>query len=158
MIGHKILGARPSDQELSAMIIICHRGISNLYLENSLTAFRRLSNYSGTWVEFDIHATVDDVLIVYHDFDLSRLTTTKDPRLIREMLYSEIQKLTLINGEKIPTLAEVMKVIPSSHTINIELKGEGTGFLVDSIVQQKREDESYLKQTIIFSSFLKNRK
>jgi glycerophosphoryl diester phosphodiesterase len=152
---HKKLSVRPSEADISEMEIICHRGVSNVFLENSLSAFRALATHSGTWVEFDVHATLDDVLVVYHDFDLARLTITKDDRLIRETLFSDIQKLTLINGEKIPTLSEVVSVIPRSRTVNVELKGEGTGSRVYSLLQDAIDDSDYLKRNIVYSSFLR---
>ena len=53
--------------------IICHRGASEHAHENTLEAFRATFELGGDGNEFDIRATKDGVLVVFHDDMLDRL-------------------------------------------------------------------------------------
>jgi len=52
--------------------IICHRGASEHAHENTLEAFRATFELGGDGNEFDIRATRDGVLVVFHDDMLDR--------------------------------------------------------------------------------------
>jgi len=53
--------------------LICHRGASEHAHENTLEAFRATFELGGDGNEFDIRATKDGVLIVFHDDMLDHL-------------------------------------------------------------------------------------
>src|SRR5438067_433589 len=53
--------------------VICHRGASEHAHENTLEAFRATFELGGDGNEFDIRATRDRVLVVFHDDMLDRL-------------------------------------------------------------------------------------
>src|SRR4051812_360912 len=53
--------------------VICHRGASEHAHENTLEAFRATFELGGDGNEFDIRATKDGVLVVFHDDMLDRL-------------------------------------------------------------------------------------
>src|SRR5436190_23114701 len=53
--------------------VICHRGASEHAHENTLEAFRATFELGGDGNEFDIRATRDGVLVVFHDDMLDRL-------------------------------------------------------------------------------------
>src|ERR1700676_2134498 len=56
-----------------AVNVICHRGASEHAHENTLEAFRATFELGGDGNEFDIRATKDGVLVVFHDDMLDRL-------------------------------------------------------------------------------------
>jgi hypothetical protein len=56
-----------------AVVVICHRGASEHAHENTLEAFRATFELGGDGNEFDIRATRDGVLVVFHDDMLDRL-------------------------------------------------------------------------------------
>jgi len=100
---------------------VAHRGLHNeKYTENGLLAFKNAIEHDFAF-EFDIHVTKDDKLIVMHDSSLKR--TTGKEGIIEELTLSEIENnYTLLDGEKIPTLEEVLKLNNEQKTMVIELK------------------------------------
>lgn len=102
--------------------IIAHRGVfNNIDIpENSLKAFKKALELNYP-IELDIQLTKDNILIVFHDFNLKRMTG--DPRNIQDLTYDEIKKLSLINTkEKIPNLEDVLKLINDQVPLDIEIK------------------------------------
>ena len=103
-------------------IIMAHRGIyNNINIpENSILAFKKALKYNYS-IELDIQMTKDNVIVVFHDDNLKRMTRLNNN--ISSMTYNEIKSLYLLNTkEKIPTLEEVLKLIGNKVLINIEIK------------------------------------
>ena len=100
---------------------IAHRGLHNSDLtENGLLAFKNAID-QGFAFELDVHLTLDNKLIVCHDYDLKR-TTGKDG-IIEEMTLQEIKdKYLLLDGEKVPTLEDVLSLNQEKVPIVVELK------------------------------------
>jgi len=103
-------------------LIIAHRGIhdNDKVPENSLLAFKKAVNLSIP-IELDVQLTKDNVLVVYHDRNLKRLTNiNKD---ISDLSFDEIKNINLLNtNEKIPTLQQVLKLVDGKVFLDIELK------------------------------------
>src|SRR2546423_153682 len=55
-------------------LIIAHRGDSAHAPENTLAAFRGARLAGAEWIELDVQATADGVLICLHDLTLDRTT------------------------------------------------------------------------------------
>lgn len=53
--------------------LIAHRGLSGLYLENTLAAFEEAGKRSYYGIETDVHRTADGKFILVHDDDLKRI-------------------------------------------------------------------------------------
>src|SRR4051812_23048907 len=91
--------------------IICHRGASEHAHENTLEAFRATFELGGDGNEFDIRATQDGVLVVFHDDMLDRLLEAYGD--VSDYPWEELRRFRFRNpgrfGEqcRIPTLAEV---------------------------------------------------
>ena len=100
---------------------IAHRGLHNKeFTENGLKAFQNAIDHNIAF-ELDVHLTKDGQLIVCHDDDLKR--TTGKSGIIEELTVQEIkEKYTLLDGEKVPTLQEVLKLNNEQVPIVIELK------------------------------------
>ena len=100
---------------------IAHRGLHNeKYTENGLLAFKNAIDNDFAF-EFDIHLTKDNKLVVMHDSNLIR--TTGKEGIIEELTLNEIQNnYKLLDGEKIPTLDDVLKLNNERNTMVIELK------------------------------------
>jgi glycerophosphoryl diester phosphodiesterase len=106
------------------MKIIAHRGFSGAYPENTMLAFRKAVEAGADGLEFDVVATKDSKLIVFHDHELKRLTGVKGK--VASKYWSEIEKLR-IGTEKIPLLRELLEYLKTTTLpiINIELKIDG---------------------------------
>jgi len=80
-------------------IVVAHRGAfkAKELPENSITALKHAIELKCTGSEFDVHMTLDSVLVVYHDAHFRDLA-------IKETTYKELSKFKLSNGEVLPTL------------------------------------------------------
>ncbi len=91
--------------------IICHRGASEHAHENTLEAFRATFELGGDGNEFDIRATKDGVLVVFHDDMLDRLLEAYGD--VGDYRWEELQRFRFRNPGRfaadcrIPTLVEV---------------------------------------------------
>ena len=59
--------------------VIAHRGASGDERENTLPAFERAIEMGADYVEFDVQASRDGGLVVFHDLRLDRLTSLRGP-------------------------------------------------------------------------------
>ncbi len=101
---------------------IAHRGIfDNIKIpENSISSFKKALKYNYS-IELDVQLTKDNILVVFHDDNLKRMTGVD--KLIQETNYDEVKKLKLLNTkEYIPTLDEVLKLIDNKVLLDIEVK------------------------------------
>lgn len=102
--------------------IIAHRGVhdNKKTPENSLEAFQKAIEYNYP-IELDVQLTKDNILVVFHDFTLTRMT--KNTNYIQDTNYQDIKDLKLLNtNEKIPTLKEVLELVDNKFLIDIEIK------------------------------------
>ncbi len=101
---------------------IAHRGVfnNNDIPENSILAFRKAMKMNWAF-ELDVQLTKDNVLVVFHDDDLKRMTGVN--KNVRDIDYNELCGCHLLNTkEKIPTLEEVLKLVKGRVLIDIEVK------------------------------------
>jgi len=129
---------------------IAHRGFhDDTTAENSLNAFKKAieGNYA---IEIDLRLTKDGKVVVFHDDDLLRMTSTNG-RVEKQTLI-DLKKLSLIDGQKIPTLKETLALINAQVPLLIEFKvSDGNQ---KQLVKQTLEDlRGYNLNTIAFQSF-----
>ena len=90
-------------------------------LENTLAAFRHAVALGYRYLETDVHATRDGVLLAFHDDVLDRVTDGAGA--VAELTHSEISSLLIGGAEQIPTLADLFAELPDAR-FNIDLKSE----------------------------------
>ena len=100
--------------------LIAHRGLhdSNI-IENTINAFIKAMDKNYI-IELDIHILTDKTIVVYHDFDLKRLTGVR--KIIETLNYAQLSKLKIKNRYQIPTLKQVMNIVNGKVPILIEIK------------------------------------
>ena len=100
---------------------IAHRGLHNdKYTENGMNAFSNAIRHNVP-IEFDIHLTKDNELVVCHDEDLKR--TTGKSGIIEDLTLEEIKNnYRLLDGGEIPTFVEVLDLVHEQVPLVIELK------------------------------------
>lgn len=108
------------------MKIIAHRGAPLLAPENTLKSFRLAKESGLVYFELDVHLSKDGQLVVTHDESLKRVTGRD--AFVKDLDYKEIFSLDAGEGEKIPLLAEVMKVLGEDTVLNIEIKTDITAY------------------------------
>lgn len=125
--------------------IIAHRGVHNNQEipENSIKAFKRALDLNYP-IELDVQLTKDNILVVFHDFNLTRMTNRTE--YIQDMSYDELKKLTLLETrEKIPTLSEVLQLVDGKVLLDIEIKNtERIAETCDSLVNELDEYKNFI--------------
>lgn len=104
-------------------LILGHRGSKGTLPENSLQGFREASTKSDGF-ELDTQLCKSGELIVLHDSTLDRTSTGSG--LVSQFRLEELLRFTLDNGERIPTLLEVIGNFSGKTLINIEIKKESS--------------------------------
>ena len=115
------------------MKIIGHRGARGTELENSLASIQAALALDLDAIEFDIHRTRDDQLVVMHDATTKR-TAGEDVR-IADVTLDELRHVRLQNEQAIPTLEEVLQ-LAGDHALYIDIKDEGTVPLLLQLLKQ----------------------
>lgn len=116
---------------------IGHRGAMGYEPENTLASVQKAIDLGCDMVEIDVHLCKTGELVVIHDETLDR--TTNGIGEVKNHSLTELKTLDAGNGEKIPTLNEVLDLINIRVKINIELKGIGTSLAVAKTIK------SYIK-------------
>jgi glycerophosphoryl diester phosphodiesterase len=106
------------------MIVTSHRGAGFLEPENTLRAIRRAIDLGADQVEIDVQLTRDGHLILMHDTTVDRTTNGKGN--VADFTLAEIRQFDAGQGERVPTLEEVLTLTDGKITPQIELKGPGT--------------------------------
>ncbi len=108
-------------------IVIAHRGDPSGALENSTEAVSLALSLPADMIEIDIRKSRDNVLFVMHDKDTGR---TADQNIdIEESTSDEIARVKLRNGEPVPVLMDILKLVSGKAGLNIEIKSDGAGGL-----------------------------
>ena len=106
--------------------IIAHRGASQERAENTLAAFSRAVELGADAIELDLHLSADGVLFVHHDAIPHQAPHPElAGRAIPSLTVEQLQRFR-VDGEPIPTLAEVFDRVGRSLRVYCELKGAGT--------------------------------
>jgi glycerophosphoryl diester phosphodiesterase len=77
-------------------LVIGHRGGAGAAPENTLESIRHGVEAGADAIEFDIHATADDHLVLFHDDTLER--TTDGAGAVEEMTLEQLQRLDAGHG------------------------------------------------------------
>ena len=85
---------------------IAHRGYSARYPENTMAAFAAAVELGYRVVETDVHATADNVLVVFHDSRLDRLTDMRGA--LSERSWPELRRARVGGRERIPRLEDLL--------------------------------------------------
>lgn len=118
-------GPRYPFLEHTGPLAFAHRGGSLEAPENTWTSFTRAHDLGYRYMETDVHATSDGVVVVIHDPSLDR--TSDRSGLIRQMQWKDLAGVRLSGDEPVPRLDEVLAAWPEVRW-NIDPKH-------DSVVQ-----------------------
>lgn len=113
--------------------LVAHRGLMEIYPENTLISLESAILSGAHYVEFDVQCTADGQLVVFHDTELSRTTGIQGS--LFEMSYEELKhirahepdrfSLAFFN-QRIPLLSEVVQLLQQypQTTAFVEIKEE----------------------------------
>lgn len=132
------------------MLIFAHRGASAIEPENTLLSIQSAIDSNVYAIEIDIFE-VDGKLVVIHDRWLER--TTSGSGLLTGHSFDDLRQLDAGKGQQIPTLDEVLAIIPEHYLLNIELKGINDIQLVLQCIDQAVLKYNINTKQLLLSSF-----
>ena len=116
------------------MLVIGHRGSAGTAPENTLASFEKAIRAGVKMIELDVHRCATGELVVIHDEKVNRTTNGKG-EVARKSL-TQLQELDAGEGEKIPTLRQVLHLVNRRVKINIELKGPAVAEAVFNLLEE----------------------
>lgn len=125
-LAYPLVLLRPRKRNRISDALLCdyaHRGLhGNGIPENSRAAFEQACA-RGCGIELDVQLSRDGVVMVFHDYTLTRMTGC-DKKLC-DLDAKELQALSLGGtAETVPTLEDVLHLVNGRVPLLIELKGE----------------------------------
>jgi glycerophosphoryl diester phosphodiesterase len=136
------LDAIPDGAKVS---IHAHRGVTTQAPENTLGAVREAIAAGADYLETDVQLSKDDVLVVAHDSDFSRLAGVA--KKVWDLTYEDIRAIPLGRGfspdsarEFMPTFDALLAETKGRIKVNIELKyyGEHQPGLARKVIEAVR--------------------
>lgn len=104
--------------------IVAHRGASAYEPENTLRAFRRAIELGADMSELDVQLSKDGALVIMHNSSVDE--TTNGHGLVCDLTLTELQQLDAGQGERVPTLQQVIDLVRGKNGLYIELKAPET--------------------------------
>ena len=105
------------------MRLIAHRGFAAIQPENTIAAIRSGAARADA-VEFDVRRCGSGELVVIHDETIDRVTGGAGAGA--DLPLEELKTRTVLeSGERIPSLEELLAVVPPDVEINLEMKELG---------------------------------
>jgi glycerophosphoryl diester phosphodiesterase len=110
------------------MLIIGHRGARGEAPENTLSGFRYLHSLGIRAVEFDIHVSLDNELVVIHDAEVQR--TSQGFGSVHELTAQALFELDVCHkyfphwqaSDGVPRLTDVLALLDDFSHIELEVK------------------------------------
>jgi len=113
--------------------LIGHRGARGLEPENTQRSFLKAMEIGVDYVECDVRLTRDNAIVLMHDATVDRTTDGTGP--VRAFTFDEIRQLDAGQGERVPTLEELLDLARGRVGLHIEMKD---GEALDQVVEQVR--------------------
>jgi glycerophosphoryl diester phosphodiesterase len=114
-------------------LAIAHRGGALDGRENSMAAFNRAVGLGYRYLETDVHATADGILVAFHDATLDRVTDRTGT--VAEMPWRELRMARIGGVEPIPLLVEVLERWPHVR-FNIDPKSDAAVQPLVEVIQR----------------------
>ena len=109
------------------LLVLGHRGAPSQAPENTLPGFQLAFDAGLDGIELDVMETADGALVVTHDYDLE--WHTDGTGFVHESTADTLSRINAAHRWKpdysytpIPSLEDVLKILPEHSIINIELK------------------------------------
>ena len=134
------------------ILVVGHRGAMGHVLENTIESVQKAIELNVDGIEIDVFKSKTGELVVYHDPFLSRLSNSN--AFIEQISLDSIKNVELMGGYFIPTLNEIVDIIPEKIFLNIELKGQDTSFETNKIISNYLNTYNFPASKFIISSFI----
>jgi len=138
-------------------MMISHRGVTNIYPENTIEAYNNSVDVGYSGIEIDVLSSLDGEIYCSHNHELEKETISCG--YIHKMKSTELEGIKTglyshpNNQKKMPKLDQVIKKLPNNIRLNIEIKFSSP-FDLSTIYQlRKKILKKKIKQSILISSF-----
>ena len=129
--------------------VCAHRGDNHAAPENTLPAFRLAVEKGAHQIELDVRRSKDGRLVIMHDGTVDR--TTDGSGAVAEHTFEELRKLDAGSwkdpkwaGVRIPTLREVLELVPPTVQLNCHLRPGVEAQTARQIVEMRRLEQCFL--------------
>ena len=107
-------------QSENNIFVAAHRGWCGKYPENTMLAFEKALELGVDQIETDVRVTKDGELVLIHDAKVDR--TTNGTGFVGDYTFEALRRLDAGNGEKIPTLLELMELVKDHPTLTLDIE------------------------------------
>ncbi|MFF2041929.1 glycerophosphodiester phosphodiesterase [Kitasatospora sp. NPDC058170] len=112
-------------------LAFAHRGGDLGHPENSLAAFEAAVALGYRYLETDVHATLDGVLVAFHDSRLDRVTDRTGA--VAELPWGTVSRARIGGTEPVPLLEDLLGTFPAAR-FNIDVKAApAIGPLIEAV-------------------------
>lgn len=115
-----------------------HRGLHGSEVpENSLAALQKAVE-AGYGIEIDVQLSADGHVVVFHDYNLQRMTGLD--KEVKDLNWAQLQEMKLAGTDQgIPLFKEVLNLVGGRVPLLIEVKNEGkVGRLEQAVIENLR--------------------
>ncbi len=131
--------------------VIGHRGAAGHAPENTLMSFHKAVELGADMVELDVHLCATGEPVVIHDDTVDR--TTNGSGRVRDLSLDELKALDAGDGERVPTLVEIIDEMSGRVALNVELKGLGCVNSVHEVISDAIGEGLVNNEELLVSSF-----
>jgi glycerophosphoryl diester phosphodiesterase len=121
---------------MSRPLVTSHAACKGHAPENTLAGIRKALALKADAIEIDLHCTSDRKVVLIHDETLER--TTDGEGAIAKLSLRQAQKLDAGDGERIPTLRDVLREVNGRALMVLEIKASDIEREVVDVVRKAR--------------------
>jgi glycerophosphoryl diester phosphodiesterase len=114
---------------------IAHRGVHDVYTENTLDAFQRAVDLGFQGIELDVHVTADGTCVVHHD---ESVITPRVALSIRGTYYDTLHAAAPL----VPRLDEVLDLVAGKTHVYVEIKTSGVEAYLAEVLRKRPAEAS----------------
>lgn len=114
-------------------LAFAHRGFSPAGAENTMAAFAAAVELGYCYLETDVRASADGVLMVFHDETVDRITDGSGR--VDELTLEQLRALRVAGRETIPTFEELLVAWPDIR-LNVDVKDERSAALLAALIER----------------------
>lgn len=127
----------------NTVLVALHRATHNNFPENSIPAIKESIRLGVDILEIDVKVTTDGIPVLMHDGTINRTTTGKGK--LEEMSFEQLNQFFLVDKGvvtkyKIPTLEETLLLAKGHILVDLDLKTDKLGPILEVIKKTKTED------------------
>ncbi|MHA1730270.1 MAG: glycerophosphodiester phosphodiesterase [Promethearchaeota archaeon] len=132
-----------------SIYVIAHKGANAECPGNTILSFETAAEIGADLIEFDIHKTVDDEIVIIHDSSTKRVSNLE--LNVEECTLEELKAVDLGQNQKIPLIDDLFKNEKLNGKIGFQVEIKQAG--ITSLLLEKIQKYN-LESSILISSFI----